>query len=105
MLDLWVLKAMGDGILLTGDTLCEKWTQFADLAGVPKDDRLDLSQGWLEKYKKWNGLKVFKRHGEAGAIDPYDVDRERGQLRETFREYSYQLRDIFNMDETGFFYG
>jgi len=24
MLDLWVLKAMGNGILLTGDTLCEK---------------------------------------------------------------------------------
>ena len=60
ILDLWVLKAMGNGILLTGDTLCEKWTQFVDLAEVPKDDHLDLSQGLLEKYKKRNGLKVFK---------------------------------------------
>ena len=80
-------------------------TQFADLIEVPRDDCLDLSQGWLEKYKKRNGLKVFKQHGEAGAINSYNVDKERGQLRELFREYSYQLWDIFNMDETGLFYG
>jgi len=48
---------------------------------------------------------VFKQHGKAGAIDPYDVDREHGQLRELFKEYSYQLQDIFNMDKTGLFYG
>jgi len=51
-------------------------TQFADLIEVPRDDCLDLSQGWLEKYKKRNGLKVFKQHSEARAIDPYDVNRE-----------------------------
>jgi len=39
MLDLWVLKVMGDGILLTDDILYKKWTQFA---GVP-NNHLDLS--------------------------------------------------------------
>lgn len=33
MMDLWVLKAMGDGINITGEVLRQKWRQFADLAG------------------------------------------------------------------------
>jgi len=60
MMDLWVLKAMGDGVLLTEDTLHQKWITFADLAGVPEDDRLKLSNGWLGRFKEWNGLKEWK---------------------------------------------
>ena len=105
MMDLWVLKAMGDGLLLTGEVLRQKWTQFADLVGVSADDRLELSNGWLEKFKKRNKLKEFKRHGEAASADPHAVDRERTRLRELLKKYGYPLRDIFNMDETGLFYG
>ena len=60
MMDLWVSKAMGDQVLLTGDILHQKWNTFADLAGVPKDDRLQLSNGWLSQFKEWNGLKEWK---------------------------------------------
>ena len=49
MLDLWVLKAMHDKILLTGDVLRAKWKQFADIAGVPDDEWLELSEGWLTR--------------------------------------------------------
>ena len=45
MMDLWVLKAMGDGVLLTGEVLRQKWTKFADLVGIPQDERLNLSNG------------------------------------------------------------
>jgi hypothetical protein len=45
MLELWVLKAMGDGILLTGKVLWQKWKMFADLACVPEDEWLSLSNG------------------------------------------------------------
>ena len=57
MMYLWVSKAMGDGILLTGKVLCQKWNAFANLVGIPEDDRLKLSNGWLECFKDRNGLK------------------------------------------------
>ncbi|PBK85241.1 hypothetical protein ARMGADRAFT_942232, partial [Armillaria gallica] len=59
MMDLWVTKAMADGILLTGAVLQQKWKVFADLKGVPEDKRLTLSEGWLSKFKAQNGLKNF----------------------------------------------
>ncbi|GAW02276.1 DDE-domain-containing protein [Lentinula edodes] len=105
MLSLWVLKAMGDGLLLTGEVLRQKWTQFADLVGIPEDERLNLSEGWLSRFKARNGLKEFKQHGEAASADPTVVDAERARLRELLKKYGYPLRDIFNMDETGLFYG
>ena len=37
MLDLWVSKAMGDNILITGEVLHQKWKKFANLAVVPED--------------------------------------------------------------------
>ena len=104
MMDLWVSKAMGDGILLTGDVLRQKWTKFADLAGIPLDERLSLSNGWLALYKGRNGLKELKRHGEAGSADSETVERERERIQELIKKCGYKLRDIFNMDETGLFY-
>ncbi|KAF8545635.1 hypothetical protein OG21DRAFT_1528359, partial [Imleria badia] len=47
MLDLWILKAMADEILLTGKVLRQKWTEFANLAAISEDKRLCLSAGWL----------------------------------------------------------
>lgn len=105
MLDLWVLKAMGDNILITGEVLHQKWKKFADLAGVLEDEHLNLSQGWLACFKTRNGLKQFKCHSEAGSADPEKVERERQCVQELIKKYGYELRDIFNMDETGLFYG
>jgi hypothetical protein len=108
MMYLWVSKAMGDGILLTGEVLRQKWHAFADLVGVPGDDHLKLSNGWLESFKRRNGLKEWKRHGEAASADMCHmstVERERQRIQELIKKYGYELRDIFNMDETGLFYG
>ena len=52
---LWVLKVIGDGILLTGEVICQKWNWFADLVSVPKDERLNLSNG----FQWWTGLDWF----------------------------------------------
>ncbi|KIK81839.1 hypothetical protein PAXRUDRAFT_155153 [Paxillus rubicundulus Ve08.2h10] len=51
MLDLWVSKAMADNLLLTGEVLCQKWKIFADLVGVPDDECLKFSEGWLSRFK------------------------------------------------------
>jgi len=105
MMYLWVSKAMGDGILLTGEVLRQKWTKFANLAGIPEDERLKLSNGWLGRFKERNGLKEVKRHGEAGSSNAETVEKERKRMQDLIRESGYELRNIFNMDETGLFYG
>jgi hypothetical protein len=104
MMDMWVSKAMGDSLLLTGDVLRQKWVRFADLYGVPEDERLNLSIGWLSRFKARNGLTGMKRHGEAASADIYTVEMERNCIQELIKNSGYELKDVFNMDETGLFY-
>lgn len=104
MLDLWVSKAMADGILLTGEVLRQKWNTFADLAGVLVDERLKLSNGWLMRFKERNGLKERKHHGEASSSNAETVEEERQWMQKIILEGGYELKDIYNMDETGLFY-
>jgi len=103
-MELWVLKVMVEGILLTGEVLHQKWTKFADLAGVPQDERLNLSDGWLSHFKAWTGLKQYKCHGDAASADLETVKREQKRIQELINKYGYELWDIFNMDEMGLFY-
>ena len=105
MMYLWVSKAMGDRIVLTGEILRQKWNTFADMVGIPEDDRLKLSNGWLGRFKDRNGLKEMKRHGEAASSAADTVEKERKRVQDLIKEADYQLRDIYNMDETGLFYG
>lgn len=82
MMYLWVSKAMGDGILLTGEVLRQKWNAFADLSGIPQDERLKLSNGWLGRFKERNGLKEMKRHGEAASSSGETVEKERKRVQD-----------------------
>ena len=89
MLDLWVSKAMAHGIILTREILYQKWRVFADLVGVPENERLHLSNGWLDRYKTWNGLKEFKRHGKVASAALETIDKERQRLQELIEKYGY----------------
>lgn len=104
MMELWVSKAMQAHVLLTSEVLRQKWRQFAELAGVPEDEWLKLSDGWLSCFKDRNGLKELKRYGEAASADPERVVHERQRIQGLIQEQGYRLKDIFNMDETGLFY-
>ena len=99
MMHLWVSKAMGDGVLLTGEVLRQKWNCFADLVRVPQDERLHLSNGWLDCFKHWNGLKDIKRHGEAVSANTCTVEQEWKRVQGLIEMYAYECCDIFNMDE------
>lgn len=104
MMDLWVSEAMSNNILITGEILRQKWTRFADLVGIPEDNRLSLSDGWLARFKVRNGLKEFTRHGKAASVGAETVEKERERIQELIRTYDVKPRDLFNADETGFFY-
>ena len=52
MLELWVAKAMRDGVRIMGEVWRQKWYKFADLKNIPQDERLTLSEGWLMAFKR-----------------------------------------------------
>jgi hypothetical protein len=103
MLELWVTKAMSDDIQLNGEILRQKWNRFANMKGVPEDERLTLSDGWLTALKRRCGLQNFKQHGEAGSANCEDIECECEHLRKLIAKHGYQLKDIFNMDKIGLF--
>jgi hypothetical protein len=80
MMNIWVSKAMGDNLLLTGDVLRQKWMDFADLASIPQDNQIVLSNGWLARFKARTGLKQFKQHGEAASASLDTIEQERQQI-------------------------
>jgi hypothetical protein len=65
-------------------------------------DALDMafSQGWLEKFKDWHGIKSFRCFGESGALDMEAVGAVLPDIRAVVDAYT--KKDMFNMDEIGF---
>ena len=104
MLDAWIMMACEDGLLLTGDIIHQKWRSFADMHGVPQDERLNLSEGWLSKYKSRMGLKGVKRHGEAASASTEAIEKEKHRIQNIIKQSGLAEWDVFNMDETGLFY-
>ena len=74
------------------------------MVGVPEDECLTLSEGWLSQYKNQMGLKQMKCHGKAGSVKPEVIEQERLQIQELIQQSGFAPRDVFNMDETGLFY-
>jgi hypothetical protein len=104
MMELWIAKAMRDRVHVSGEIIRQKWTHFADLVGVPLEDWLQLSDCWLTALKKCTGLKSFKRHGEAASANEADIAEERLRIQKIILHETYELRDVFNMDEMGLFW-
>ena len=55
----------------------KKWNFFTDMAGIPQDERLKLSNGWLGRFKVRHGLREMRRNGEAASANANTVDAER----------------------------
>jgi Tc5 transposase DNA-binding domain len=104
MLEMWISKAMNDKVLVTGEVLRAKYRQFEEMLGIPEEQRLKLSAGWLESLKNRAGLKSYKRHGEAGSTLLEDANAERERVKKLIQDLRYAPGDTFNMDETGLFW-
>ena len=92
---------------LTGEVIRQVAIKFYDKLGVPEDERLKLSDGWLEKFKARQALKFVRFHGEAGSVDAKSVELERLRLNGIVKlalSEGYSVDDMYNMDETSFFY-
>ncbi|CAG8799050.1 17741_t:CDS:2 [Gigaspora margarita] len=96
----WVLQNQ-DQIILSDAILIEKAKKFTKSLNIPNSN-LKFSQGWLYKFKKRHGLGQIKKHGENASVDDNVVADAIPKLREVLK--GYDLKDIYNMDETGLFY-
>nr|XP_054762028.1 tigger transposable element-derived protein 4-like [Lytechinus pictus] len=60
------------------------------------------TNGWLEAFRRRHNIIFGKMNGESGGVDTTVVEDWKTKLPELCD--GYELRDIFNMDETGLFF-
>ncbi|EIW82986.1 DDE-domain-containing protein [Coniophora puteana RWD-64-598 SS2] len=82
---------MTNNILITREVIRQKWHFFAAELGIPEEDWLTLSPGWLTKYKARMGLKEYKRHSEAASADVETVEREQRHMKGVKLRLTYAL--------------
>lgn len=71
-------------------------------ASAAKLSMLEFSSGWLSKFQDRHHLSSKRTHGEAASVSCAAVDVGRAVLQEATR--GYDKWNVFNMDETAFFY-
>ena len=62
---------------------------------------LIASNGWLEKWKTRHNVRQFSVAGEDGEVNAETLESWAERLPEIVKEY--ELKDIWNADETGLF--
>jgi len=87
--------------ILSDAILTEKAKLLANGLGVP-ENMLQFSSGWLQGFKKRNGIRQEKLQGEAASANEAAIIEALPFLRNKCA--NYPLERIYNMDETGLFY-
>ncbi|RHX97451.1 hypothetical protein DYB25_013863 [Aphanomyces astaci] len=96
----WVLRCEELGVCITGELIRKQAMAFSSESGVSTN--LKFSKGWLHKLQRKHGFTSKVQHGEAGSTPQALVDTGRAQMLDITAGYSPV--NVFNMDETSFFY-
>ncbi|KAF0697546.1 Aste57867_11773 [Aphanomyces stellatus] len=98
----WVLRCEELGVCLTGELIREHAKEIAERLNLPSTQRSTYSKGWLYKFQRKHGLTSKIQHGEAASTPPEVVHRGRHEVLHTTS--GYNPKNVYNMDETSFFY-
>ena len=94
---MWVQEMEVHGESIDGNMLQVKHTKFEE-----EFEREHLpGKGWIPSFCKAYSLKAYQQHGEAGSVDPADVEAEQKHVGAILA--SYTPHDQWNFDETGLF--
>ena len=96
---LWFSNARANNIPVTDSILKEKAQKFSDDLGVVD---FIYSNGWLQRFKNRHSIICHKISGESAGINPQLIRDGRQQAADIIKDYD--LKDVFNVDETGLFY-
>ena len=69
---------------------------------LKKIEEFKYSDGWLAKFKLKFNIKNYHIHGESGDVEVADLTKQRNDLIDLTSQYD--IKDIYNMDETALFY-
>jgi len=100
-LSYWVEQVTTAAIEFNDQLIKEKGKEFAKLLGMCEND-IQFSNGWIQKFKKRNQLRVYRLHGEAGSVSTESLPEERRKLKEIISKFN--PADVYNADETGLFF-
>lgn len=97
----WFKQHRAAGMPISGPILTAKAKELANKMNLP--DEFTASAGWLQKFKLRYGITYKRVCGESGAVDPETVSAWREDMLPTLLR-DYELKDVFNADETGLFF-
>ena len=86
-------------IPVSGRMIQEETLQIASKLSVAE---FTASNGWLEKWKNRHNVKQFSVAGENGQVNAETLESWAERLPEIVK--GYELKDIWNADETGLFW-
>ena len=89
----WFDNKRSEHVSLNGPILLEQAKKLSKKA----------STGWLEKWKKRHGIKLYTMKGESAAVDYNVVNTWLKNIWPPLRQ-AYGDEDIYNCDETTLFY-
>ena len=98
----WYKKCDASGIFPSGAMLQEEAMLIKEALGDEELSGFTATNGWLEKFRISHKLKDKVIVGEAGDVPEETVDSWIERIRELTK--GYELRDVWNMDETGCFF-
>lgn len=78
-----------------------KVVDFREAMGISKKG-LQLSHGWLEKFKARQTIGCHNTLGKASDVDAHGIGISQAKLPTNIA--TYDLKDVFNFYETGFYY-
>ena len=88
--------------VISDEAVMEKARSLAQDPRLGIEGCIKFSDVWLSNFKKRHGIRGFLLHGESGEVSSEAVGQTRRSLRNILSDY--ELRNIYNMDETGLFY-
>ncbi|RHY85563.1 hypothetical protein DYB35_013822, partial [Aphanomyces astaci] len=94
--------------IVTGPTIRAKAEKIRDALrrqthhDTSRLDAMEFSNGWLYRFQARNDLKSRRVYGEAASVSEQAVEDGKRCLHEVTRDYD--KCNIFNMDETAYFY-
>jgi hypothetical protein len=95
----WYKQARESNIPVDGNVLCEK---VKKIAAHPKIENFAVSNSWITRFKDRHGLVYEKLAGESAAVDSKSTEVWLERLPALLE--GYNPHDIYNADETGFFF-
>ena len=102
----WLWTMYDENICVTDGLIREKAKRILDNLNENRAENermeMNLSNGWLYKFKNRNSFKRYRLFGESGDVNIEGIISDLPKLRKKISEYS--INDVFNADEFGLFY-